>query len=338
MDVDYYLPPATPLGDVAAQARWAKEIGYDGFFTAETSHDPFIPLALASSAEPSLTLGTGIAVAFPRSPMVTAQVAWDLAALSNGKFMLGLGTQVKPHIVRRFGMEWTTASGRLGDYIDALRAIWHSFQTGEPLRFDSDEYRFSLITPFFNPGPIDHPEIPIAIAGVGPGLAQLAGERCQAYFVHSFHTIRYIDEVVLPNIAEGAARTGRSVDDVDLVTAAFVVTGRDEAEMATSMRAVKQQIAFYASTPTYRIVLDTHGWDFGDTLNRMSRRGEWDRMADVVPDEVVAEIGVVAEPDNVGQAIKDRFGGRLARTGFYTLAGEMPFSDEQLASMVASVR
>lgn len=338
MKIDYYLPPATPLPAVAQQARWASGIGYDGFFTAETSHDPFIPLALASTAVPGLTLGTGIAVAFPRSPMVTAQVAWDLAALSGGRFMLGLGTQVKPHIVRRFGMEWTSATGRLRDYIDALRAIWASFQTGEPLRFDSDEYRFSLITPFFDPGPIEHPDIPIAIAGVGPRLAQLAGERCQAYFVHSFHTVRYIDEVVVPNIAEGAARTGRSVDDVELVTAAFIVTGRDEAEMATSMRAAKQQIAFYASTPTYRIVLDTHGWDFGDTLNRMSRRGEWDTMADVVPDEVVAEIGIVAEPDRVGQAIKDRFGGRLARTGFYTLDGAPPFADDQLAQMVAATR
>jgi probable F420-dependent oxidoreductase len=338
MYVDFYLPPATPVARVAETARWAVEIGFDGFFTAETAHDPFIPLALASTAVPELTIGTAIAVAFPRSPMVTAQVAWDLAAVSQGRFILGLGTQVKPHIVRRFGMEWTTATARLRDYIDALRAIWGSFQSGEPLRFESDEYRFSMITPFFNPGPISRPDVPIAIAGVGPRLAQLAGERCQGFYVHAFHTVRYLDEVVIPNIAEGAARVGRSADDVELIAAPFVVTGRDEAEMAASMAAAKQQIAFYASTPSYRIVLDTHGWDFGQELNRMSRRGQWESMGAVVPDEVVAEIGVVAEPGRVGQAIKDRFGDRVTRTGCYTLDGTPALSDSDLAAVVAATR
>lgn len=338
MHVDYYLPPNTPLPDVAAAARRVRELGYDGLFTAETAHEPFIPLAMASVASPELTIGTAIAVAFPRSPMVTAQVAWDLAATSQGRFILGLGTQIKPHIVRRFSVEWTTATSRMRDYIDSLRAIWHSFQTGEPLRFDSEEYRFSLITPFFNPGPIDHPEVPVAIAGVGPNLARLAGERCQGYFVHSFHTVPYIDEVVIPNVASGAASAGRTVDDIGLISAVFVVTGRDEQEMAAAMAAAKQQIAFYASTPSYRVVLETHGWDFGDELSRRSRRGEWDRMAEVIPDEVVETIGIVAEPGRVGQAIKDRYQGRFSRIGYYTLDGGLPLSDEELAAMVASTR
>ncbi len=336
MHVDHYLPPSTPPREVAAAAHRAAALGYDGLFTAETSHDPFIPLALASQAEPALTLGTAIAVAFPRSPMITAQVAWDLAGMSNGRFILGLGTQVKPHVVRRFSVEWTTATARLRDYVDALRAIWHSFQTGERLRFDSQEYRFSLLTPFFNPGPIDHPDIPVAIAGVGPQLARLAGERCDGFHVHPFHTRAYLDEVVLPNIAAGASAGGRSPEDIDLIATVFVVTGRDEAEMAQSMAAAKQQMAFYASTPTYRIVLDTHGWDFGDTLNRLSRRGEWEAMADVIPDEVVSEVGVVAEPDAVGPAIRARYGNRIARIGFYTLDGSPALPDQDLAAMVTA--
>jgi probable F420-dependent oxidoreductase len=338
MKVDYYLPPTTPAASVPDEARRVAGLGYDGLFTAETSHDPFIPLALAATASPGLTLGTAIAVAFPRSPMVTAQVAWDLAAMSQGRFILGLGTQVKPHIVRRFGMEWTTATARLRDYIDALRAIWTSFQTGEGLRFDSDEYRFTLLTPFFNPGPIDHPEVPIAIAGVGPKLAQLAGERCQGFHVHPFHTVRYLDDVVIPNIATGAAGHGRSVSDVDLIATVFVVTGRDEAEMAAATKAAKQQMAFYASTPSYRGVLEAHGWDVGEELNRMSRRGEWNAMADVIGDEMVSTVGIVAEPDRVGQAIRDRYGDRIARIGYYTLDGAPTLSDDELAAMVASTR
>ncbi|MEX2279800.1 MAG: TIGR03617 family F420-dependent LLM class oxidoreductase [Acidimicrobiia bacterium] len=338
MLVDYYLPPTTPTLEVADEARRRAEIGFDGFFTAETAHDPFIPLALAAAAAPRLTLGTAIAVAFPRSPMVTAQVAWDLAAMSHGRFILGLGTQIKPHIVRRFGMEWTTATARLRDYIDALRAIWTSFQTGESLRFDSTEYRFTLITPFFNPGPIDHPHIRVAIAGVGPQLARLAGERCDGFHVHPFHTVKYLDEVVIPNVAAGAADHGRDASAVDLISTVFVVTGRDEEEMARSMAAIKQQMAFYASTPSYRIVLETHGWDFAGELNAMSKRGEWKSMGALIPDEVVETVGIVAEPDRVGSAIKDRYGDRIARIGYYTLDGAPPMSDEDLAAMVASTR
>lgn len=338
MYVDYYLPPTTPARHVAAETRRITDIGFDGLFTAETAHDPFMPLALASVASPGLTLGTAIAVAFPRSPMITAQVAWDLADLSEGRFILGLGTQVKPHIVRRFGMDWTTATARLRDYIDALRAIWNSFQSGESLRFDSEEYRFTLLTPFFNPGPIDHPDVPVAIAGVGPGLARLAGERCDGFHVHPFHTVKYLDEVVIPNIAAGAADNGRELTDVDLISTVFVVTGRDQAEMDAAMAATKQQMAFYASTPSYRIVLEAHGWDFGDELNRMSRQGRWAEMGALIPDEVVETVGIVAEPGRVGQAIKERYGDRLSRIGYYTLDGAPAISDDDLAAMVASTR
>jgi probable F420-dependent oxidoreductase len=337
MKVDFYFPPAAPIGAFSAATR-AAAVGFDGFFTAETSHEPFIPLALASQAAPSLDLGTAIAVAFPRSPMVTAQVAWDLAGMSSGRFILGLGTQVKAHITRRFSGEWTSPGPRLRDYVLALRAIWRCFESGEPLSFESDHYRFSLMTPFFAPGPIDHPHVPVAIAGVGPYMARMAGEVCDGFHVHPFHTIRYLDEVVLPNMTAGAASAGRSLDDITRISTVFVVTGRDEAEMASSMNAVKEQIAFYASTPSYRPVLDVNGWDFGSTLSMMSRRGEWDRMAEVIPDEVVDEVAIVGPPDEIGARMRSRYGDRLDRVGFYTLAGVPTLDDDTIAAAIEDIR
>lgn len=337
MKVDYYFPPGPPAGASAAAVR-ALGLGFDGFFTAETGHEPFIPLALASQVASSLDLGTAIAVAFPRSPMVTAQVAWDLAALSAGRFTLGLGTQVKAHVTRRFSTDWTSPGPRLRDYVLALRAIWDCFQTGGPLSFESEHYRFSLMTPFFTPGPIEHPTIPVAIAGVGPYLSRMAGEICDGFHVHPFHTVKYLDEVVLANMVEGATSAGRALDDIIRISTVFVVTGRDSAEMASAMTATKQQIAFYASTPSYRVVLDTHGWDFGPTLSMMSRRGEWDRMADVIPDEVVHEVAVVGAPDEIGPLIRARYGNRIQRVGFYNLVGTPLLDDDDLAGLVADIK
>jgi probable F420-dependent oxidoreductase len=337
MKVDFYFPPSPPEGAQEA-ARRAAEIGYDGFFTAETSHDPFLPLTLAAQAAPRLELGTAIAVAFPRSPMVTAVTAWDLAAQSQGRFILGLGTQVRAHIVRRFSTDWTSPGTRLGEYVEALRAIWRTFQHGETLAFSGEHYRFSLMTPFFDPGPIEHPDIPVAIAGVGPHLSRLAGESCDGLHVHPFHTVAYLDEVVLANIRSGAEKVGRSLADVDRIATVFVVSGRDEAEMAQRAAAVKQQIAFYASTPSYRPVLETSGWDFGPRLSAMSRRGEWDRMAAVIPDDVLHSVAVVAPPEELGAAIRSRYGDRLQRVGLYALGGVEAFDDETLARVVADIR
>lgn len=337
MKVDYYFPPQPPLAAIDA-ARRAAGLGYDGFFSAETRHDPFLPLGFAAQAAPGLDLGTAIAVAFPRSPMVIAQTAWDLAAMSQGRFILGLGTQVRAHMIRRFSGTWEAPAERLGEYVQALRAIWSAFQTGERLSFKGDHYSFSLMTPFFDPGPISHPDIPIAIAGVGPGLSRLAGEACDGFHVHPFHTVKYLDEVVIPNVREGARGAGRDAALVDLISTVFVVTGRDEAEMEMMASAVKQQISFYASTPSYRPVLDAHGWDFGDRLNRMSRRGEWEAMAEVIPDEVLAEVAVVAAPERVGEAIRERYAGRLRRVGFYSLAGTLEMADEDWAAMIAATK
>ena len=338
MKVDYYLPPAG-LGVVAEQAAWAQRIGYDGLFTADTGHEPFLPIVQAVSSAPGMEYGTAIAVAFARSPMTVAQTAWDLAAYADGRFLLGLGSQIKPHVERRFSMPWDSPGPKMREYIAALRAIWDTWQNGTPLRFAGDFYSFTLMTPFFNPGPIKHPRVPVYIAGVGPYMGRLAGEVCDGYHVHPFHSVRYLDEVTFPAMDEGAAIARRSRSDIDLVSTVFIVTGRDEAEMASMRYAVKQQIAFYASTPSYRAMLETHDWDFGPALTAMSKRGEWDKMADVIPDEVVGEVAVEAPLDELGTAVHNRYDGVLDRVGFYAFAGGMDgLTDEDWATLVEATR
>lgn len=337
MKADFYFPPSSPLSAGAAAER-AGKLGYDGFFTAETSHDPFLPLMIAAGTGADLDLGTAIAVAFPRSPMVTAMTSWDLAEASRGRFILGLGTQVRAHITRRFSTEWGSPMRRLRDYVMALRAIWDSWSQQTPLRYEGDFYRFTLMTPFFDPGPIPHPHPPVAIAGVGPHLSRLAGEICDGFHVHPFHTVAYLDQVVLPALAEGAQEAGRSPDDCERISTVFVVTGDDDAEMERSMQAVKQQIAFYASTPSYAPVLEASGWDFGPRLTAMSKRGGWEEMGEVVTDEVVEEVSVVAPVDKVGAAIRERYGTRIQRVGLYGLGGVATLDDDALSHVIADIK
>lgn len=335
MKFDYYLPPG-PLSGVAGAVATAADLGYDGFFTAETAHDPFFPLVVAAETGHQLELGTAIAVAFPRSPMITAMTAWDLARASDGRFILGLGTQVKAHITRRFSTEWGSPGRRLRDYIGAMRAIWNTWQNGEALRYDGEFYQFSLMTPFFNPGPIDHPEIPVAIAGVGPYLSRLAGEVCDGFHVHPFHTTAYLDQVVLPEMEKGAEAVGRTLEDCPRISTVFVVTGDSDEEMAAMMKAVKQQISFYASTPSYAPVLEANDWDFGPRLTAMSKRGKWDDMGSVITDEVVAEVGIVAPIDRLGAAIRERYTDRVQRIGFYNLSGHL--NDEAFRQVIGDIR
>lgn len=337
MKVDFYYPPSPPEGasDAALQAR---EIGYDGFFSAETQYDPFLPLVLAGTAAPELELGTAIAVAFPRSPMVTAMTAWDLARLSNGKFKLGLGTQVRGHITRRFSTEWGSPGPRLKDYILSMRAIWDTWQNATPLRYEGEFYQFSLMTPFFNPGPIRSPDLPVYIAGVGPYLSALAGELCQGFHVHPFHTTKYLDRVVLPNMRKGAESEGRSLDDVERVTTVFVMTGRSDSEVEESMAAVRQQVAFYASTPSYRPVLETSEWDFGEKLTALSKRGKWDEMSSVIPDEALLQVGVAAQVDQLGEAIRDRYADRVQRVGLYSLGSVIDIDPEARRQVVNDLK
>ena len=313
------------LNGAAALAKSVEDRGFAGLWTAETANNPFLPLAHAAVSTERISLGTAVSIAFPRSPMMMAQTAWDLAAQSKGRFILGLGTQIKPHIEKRFGTKWTAPVPRLREYVESLRTIWHSFQTGERLKYEGDDYQFSLLTPFFSPRPMDYHKIPIYIAGVNQGLAQLAGELCEGFHVHPFHTPRYLRETLTPAIEEGAEKAGRSRNDINLSCAIFVVTGRDQDEINQNTVAIKSQIAFYASTPSYKPVLEMHGWeDIVPKLNTMLRRNEWHEMWQEISDEMLEEFAVIAPPDELPYKVRDRYDGLLDRVGFY-----FPFKPEE---------
>jgi probable F420-dependent oxidoreductase len=306
------------LNTVPDLAREIEAMGFSGLWTTETSHNPFLPLTLAAYATQRVSLGTAIAVAFPRSPMLTAYAAWDLASQSQGRFVLGLGTQIKAHIRRRFSTEWGRPAARLRDYILALRAIWHAWQHNEPLDYRGEFYQHTLMTPFFAPGAVPQPDIPIYIAGVNAQLCRVAGELCDGFHVHPFHTVDYLQAQIIPNIEAGAAKTGRTRQDVALNCAIFVVSGRDEAEMQSAAFEVKMQIAFYASTYSYRAVLDQHGWgEIGDQLAVMARQGDWASMAGLITDEMLDAFAVVAPVDELASRVKARYEGLLDRVGYY---------------------
>ena len=308
----------TSLKRVPSLAQAAESLGFDGLWSAETTHNPFLPLTVAAAYTTNLSLGTAVAIAFPRSPMVTAQIAWDLADQSDGRFILGLGTQVKAHITKRFSSVWDSPGPRLREYIQALHAIWDTFQTNAPLRFKGEFYTFTLMTPFFTPGPIKSPSIPIYIAGVNTHLCRLAGELCQGFHVHSFHTPRYLREVIIPNIEQGASSANRTRADVTLNSAIFVVTGKNQQELENNKAPIKQQIAFYGSTPSYQPVLDLHGWQsVGEALNLLSRQGRWADMADLITDDILNEFAVVAPHDQLARRVRERYDGLLDRVGYY---------------------
>ena len=300
-------------------ARAADALGFAGLWTSETKHDPFLPLAIAANETERIELGTSIALAFSRSPMEVAQTAWDLQDLSEGRFILGLGTQVKAHIKRRFSMPWDRPVSRLREYILALRAIWHSFQLEGPLIFEGEFYRHTLMTPFFNPGPIEHPEIPVYIAGVNTRLATLAGELCDGFHVHPFHSPEYVRRTVKPAIASGAEKAGRDPEEIELATSVFVVTGKKRAEIEDQREKARAQISFYASTPTYRTVLEAHSWEgVGERLGKLARDKQWNEMPRLISDEMLYAFAIEAPPDEVGSALKERYEGLIDRIALYT--------------------
>jgi len=305
--------------DGAAEAASAAEAaGYDGLWTAETSHDPFFPLLLAAEHTQRVELGTGIAVAFARNPMNLAQIAWDLQNYSQGRFLLGLGSQIKPHITKRFSMEWSHPAPRMREFILAMRAIWDSWNDGTKLDFQGDFYTHTLMTPFFNPGPNPHGNAKVFLAGVGELMTEVAGETCDGFLCHGFTTERYLREVTVPALERGLARSGRTLADLEISGPAFVVTGATEEDMATSAVATRRQIAFYGSTPAYRGVLELHGWgDLQTELNAMSKRGEWAEMGELIDDDMLDAFAVVAEPSKLGPALHARYGDLVDRISFY---------------------
>ena len=306
------------LGEIDRTARAAEDLGFAGLWSNETKHDGFLPLAIAANETSEMELGTSVAIAFSRSPMETAQTAWDLQDLSDGRFLLGLGTQVKAHITRRFSMPWNRPAARLREYILAVREIWRSFQTEGSLDFEGEFYRHTLMTPFFNPGPIEHPEIPIFIAAVNTRLARLAGETCDGFHVHPFHSPEYVRRTVKPAIAEGAEDAGRNPERVVLATSAFVIAAENKVEAEEQRASVRAQISFYASTPTYRTVLETHGWEeVGERLGTMAREKKWREMPALISDEMLDAFAVEASPDEIGPALIERYEGLIDRVSLY---------------------
>jgi probable F420-dependent oxidoreductase len=309
---DAQIEPAS-LSDVPLIAAGAERIGFDALWSSETQHDPFLPLALVAEHTRELQFGTAVAIGFARSPATLAYTAWDLAEASGGRFILGLGTQVKPHIERRHGMPWPDSPvGKMRELIAAVRAFWNAWQTGARLNFRGEYYKLTLMPPFFNPGPIEHPRIPIYIAGVNTGFCRLAGELADGFHSHPYHSPRYLREVVRPAIAEGATRVGRPVEAISLSTTAFAVTDPLEAQL------VRSQIAFYASTPSYRGVMELHGWgETAEQLQGMARRGEWPAMDGLITEEMLEAFAVVCEPEGLGSALLERYQGLVDRLALY---------------------
>ena len=312
MKLDASIGFATQLKDVGALAQSAEAIGFDAVWTSETQHDPFLPLTLIAEHTSRLKFGTAVAIAFARSPTVVAHTAWDLARQSGGRLMLGLGTQVKAHIERRFGMAWTPPVPRLREYVQAVRALWNTWQTGAKLNFRGEHYKLTLMSPFFAPGPIEQPNIPIFIAGVGEPLCRLAGEVADGFHVHPYHTAKYLGEVILPAIEAGAKKADRDRKSVELATMAFVAFNDEEIEQQRS------QVAFYASTPSYRPVLELHGWgSIGEQLSALAARGQWAEMPRLISDEMLETFVIVGTWNDVADKLRTKYDGLLDRVGLY---------------------
>ena len=305
------------MQNVPGDAAALEAAGYSGAWTAELAHDPFLPLVLAAEHTETIELGTAIAVAFARNPMTLANTGWDLQAWSEGRFILGLGSQIKPHITSRFSMPWSQPAARMSEMIAAIRAIWESWETGERLSFRGEFYRHTLMTPMFSPGPNPYGPPPIFLAAVGDRMTEVAGESADGWISHGFTTPQYLEDVSLPALARGAARAGRNPKDIQVSIPLFIVTGDNEEQMAASARAAKQQLAFYGSTPAYRPVLEHHGWgDAQDELNRLSKQGEWVAMADVIDDTMLGTFAVVAEPERIAEGVAASHSGLIDRLNF----------------------
>ena len=309
------------IAGAAASAAELEAAGYDGAWTAETAHDPFLPLVQAAAATEHLEIGTSIAVAFARNPMLLANIGWDLQAFSKGRFVMGLGSQIKPHITKRFSMEWSHPAARMREMVQAIRAIWDTWLTGSKLEFRGDFYTHTLMTPFFTPDAADLDGFgppKILLAAVGDMMTKVAGETCDGIIVHGFTTEKYMREVTMPAIEAGRAAAGKTMEGFEVSGPLFVVTGNNEEEIAAAAAGTRQQIAFYGSTPAYRGVLECHGWgDMQDELNRLSKAGEWVKMGEVIDDEVLNTFAVVGEPEQIGAELNRRYSDLVDRLSFY---------------------
>lgn len=334
MKIDAEVFAASPT-EVPALAKKAEEFGFDCVWVNETQHDPFVQLSLVAMNSSKVMLGTSIALAFTRSPTTLAYTAWDLQAISSGRLILGLGSQVKGHIERRFGMKWESPAAKMREVVMALRAVWDSWQSGSKLDFRGRFYKLDLMTPFFSPGPIDSPKIPIYVAGVNEGMCRVVGEVGDGLHVHPLHTPKYLREVVTPALSRGLAKAKRSREDISIAASVFAAVGSNEAEVRNLKSFCRNQIAFYASTRSYRRVMELHGWgDICDRLHALSMRGEWGRMGAEISDDVLREFVVDATWKEAAGALTQRYGRMVDRVRLY-----MPFDGRvEWKSLVAGFR
>ena len=326
----------SPLATAADAAIRLQGLGYDGCWTAEINHDPFLPLALAAEHTTSIDLGTSIAVAFARNPMSLAQIGWDLQDYSQGRLILGLGSQIKPHIEKRFSMPWGKPVARMREFVLAMREIWSCWRNDTPLDFRGDFYTHTLMTPMFVPPAHSFGDPKVFVAAVGDRMTEMVGEVADGLLAHAFTTQRYLQEVTVPTLSRGLQRAGRARGDVQLACPVFVVTGRDDTEVAKAAAGTRKQIAFYASTPAYRSVLELHGWgELQTDLHRLSRAGRWDEMGALIDDTILDEFAVVAPVQDVVTKIRSRCAGLIDRV----LVGFPPAIDEStIAELVTELR
>ena len=333
MHVTYRLA-TNDLASVPSEAAWAEGMGYDSMSSNETAHDSFLPLALAATSTNRTILETRVAIAFPRSPMITAYLGRDLQDLSKGRFRLGLGTQVKGHIMRRFSTDWEAPGPRLRDYVKSLKAIWHSWQTGEKLEYYGDSYNFSLMTPFFDPGPSEYPAPEVFTAAVNAYNCQVAGEVSDGLMLHSLTSPEYVRQVVRPALEKGSQKAGRDSSGLKVTGGGFIITGPNRASIVAMQAEVRRRIAFYASTRSYFPVLEAHGFqEIGQELHEMSLKGLWAEMGELVSDEMLDAFSVSGEYDEIADKFVERYGGLLDEVSF-TLYSEKPPEEAQLKKMV----
>jgi probable F420-dependent oxidoreductase len=330
--------PRMPLVDVPAHAKRAESIGFDGLLVPEAVHDPFLMGLLALEHTTNLSVATSVALAFPRSPTLTAYSARDLQALSRGRFRLGLGSQVKGNVVGRFGIPWTPPVGRMRDYVNALRALWSCWQDGTPLNFESSNYKLDRMQPYFNPGPIDHPEIPICIGAISPRMMALAGEVADQLMTHPTNTgPRFLREIARPALDSGAKRVGRDLNHVGILASPFVAMGRDQEAVAREREAIREHFGFLYSTPQYRTTLELYGWEeIGDQLHRLTRAGKWDQLTSKIGDDVLDALVPTGNYDAIGAILGDWFGDLC--NGLALRMPQDPADDPALAKTLRAIR
>jgi len=335
MQIDAALT-TTDLTSVPSAAAAIEAAGYDGVFSVEGQHDPFFPLLLAAEHTERVQLTTAVAIAFARNPMTLAQTAYDLQLASHGRFRLGLGTQIKPHIEKRFSMPWSQPVDRMRELVLAIRAIWDTWHTGAPLKFEGEFYRHTLMTPFFNPGPSPYGLPAIFLAGVGPRMTEMAGEVADGFIVHPFGTEQSLRELTIPALERGAVHGGRKLSDIEVAFPLMAVVADTDEQLERGRAAMRPRLAFYGSTPAYKVILDVHGWgDLQPELNRLSKAGDWATMSSLITDEMIDAFSVQGTPDEIGPKVRARYGDLVQRISFDTSS---QLDQDRVATVLAGLR